>query len=519
MMKTITYKITEDALFMDEQNAMTPELKKKLQGLYNLSLKGNKKDIPEFLALIEKYPRNPQIKNYLSALYSHAGMHEKAEEMNQWILAEHPNYLFAKLNYAQKYLSSKQYEKIPEILGENMELQALYPERDTFHLVELIAFLRISIQYFGAIQDWEQAEIRLEILEELDPDSEGTKQANKIYHNDIMQSAAVRYKREEKEKIITKPVVKKVKQTTEIPQFNHPEVIILYSKDFEIEDGILEQILALPRITLIEDLEKIIIDSIYRYDYHSTKSTSTSFCIHALCLLGELKAEESLSIILFFLSQEEEVIEFYLNDFMTEYGWQIIYQVGQNQLEVLKNFMLEEGVYTYSKSEVSVAVKQIALEQLDRRNEVINWFELVLASYSKASFDDNIVDSDLIGLIIGNVIDIRATKLLFLIKELFDKGYVSVGINGNYKDVEKYIKKAPSSNKEKVQPTHEIYKQILEHWGGFEDEEDADEFERLFEKGKSIEDDYQPIRVEPKIGRNDPCPCGSGKKYKKCCAY
>ena len=25
-----------------------------------------------------------------------------------------------------------------------------------------------------------------------------------------------------------------------------------------------------------------------------------------------------------------------------------------------------------------------------------------------------------------------------------------------------------------------------------------------------------PGRVEPKIGRNDPCPCGSGKKYKQC---
>lgn len=25
------------------------------------------------------------------------------------------------------------------------------------------------------------------------------------------------------------------------------------------------------------------------------------------------------------------------------------------------------------------------------------------------------------------------------------------------------------------------------------------------------------IRREKKIGRNDPCPCGSGKKYKKCC--
>ncbi|MBR0073052.1 MAG: SEC-C domain-containing protein, partial [Bacteroidales bacterium] len=26
----------------------------------------------------------------------------------------------------------------------------------------------------------------------------------------------------------------------------------------------------------------------------------------------------------------------------------------------------------------------------------------------------------------------------------------------------------------------------------------------------------QPVRVEKKVGRNDPCPCGSGKKYKQC---
>jgi len=26
------------------------------------------------------------------------------------------------------------------------------------------------------------------------------------------------------------------------------------------------------------------------------------------------------------------------------------------------------------------------------------------------------------------------------------------------------------------------------------------------------------VRTGPKVGRNDPCPCGSGKKYKHCCA-
>jgi preprotein translocase subunit SecA len=27
----------------------------------------------------------------------------------------------------------------------------------------------------------------------------------------------------------------------------------------------------------------------------------------------------------------------------------------------------------------------------------------------------------------------------------------------------------------------------------------------------------RPLEVGKKVGRNAPCPCGSGKKYKKCC--
>src|SRR5688500_11857814 len=27
----------------------------------------------------------------------------------------------------------------------------------------------------------------------------------------------------------------------------------------------------------------------------------------------------------------------------------------------------------------------------------------------------------------------------------------------------------------------------------------------------------KPVQKGPKVGRNDPCPCGSGKKYKQCC--
>jgi preprotein translocase subunit SecA len=34
---------------------------------------------------------------------------------------------------------------------------------------------------------------------------------------------------------------------------------------------------------------------------------------------------------------------------------------------------------------------------------------------------------------------------------------------------------------------------------------------------KAEESAPEPARVARKIGRNDPCPCGSGKKYKRCC--
>jgi preprotein translocase subunit SecA len=40
------------------------------------------------------------------------------------------------------------------------------------------------------------------------------------------------------------------------------------------------------------------------------------------------------------------------------------------------------------------------------------------------------------------------------------------------------------------------------------------------ERKKEITKEYRASKVivkEKKIGRNDPCPCGSGKKYKKCC--
>jgi preprotein translocase subunit SecA len=54
-----------------------------------------------------------------------------------------------------------------------------------------------------------------------------------------------------------------------------------------------------------------------------------------------------------------------------------------------------------------------------------------------------------------------------------------------------------------------------------EDAKPASEIERQQQAaidGTQADQKLEPIRnMGPKVGRNDPCPCGSGKKYKQCC--
>jgi preprotein translocase subunit SecA len=37
-----------------------------------------------------------------------------------------------------------------------------------------------------------------------------------------------------------------------------------------------------------------------------------------------------------------------------------------------------------------------------------------------------------------------------------------------------------------------------------------------YQAGPAQAETPKPVRAGAKVGRNDPCPCGSGKKYKKC---
>lgn len=99
-------------------------------------------------------------------------------------------------------------------------------------------------------------------------------------------------------------------------------------------------------------------------------------------------------------------------------------------------------------------------------------------------------------------------EFLFLLGE----AYVTCG---ETKQAEKLIRLLEKSSK-RGEKAAKLLQKDLEKGADVLDEIDDPFFWDAFQDEKpTVSQPY--VRMTPKIGRNDPCPCGSGKKYKKCC--
>ncbi len=304
----------------------------------------------------------------------------------------------------------------------------------------------------------------------------------------------------------------------EQPKFHHQEINALYCNGLNIEKEKLDAILNLPRQTLIQDLELVLEDSITRYSYFNNifedqgwNEDEMSFVIHAIFILGELRASESISSIFNVLSQSEDYLELYLEDFLIESLCEPIFKMATNNLQEMKEFMFKPSIDVYAQANIPDVVAQIALHYPDRREEVVNWFSDLIDFFLNSSSDE-----DLITFAICNIVQFSGIELLPKIEKLFEKELVDTDVCGSLTDVKNDMNRSLNANKKNnVLSIFERYDNIISTWAGYREENLLDELEYAKELNSLLATTV--VRTEPKIGRNDPCPCGSGKKYKKCC--
>jgi len=127
--KTFGYEITEEHDFVDKKLGITPEIRDHIQELYFEAHEPERGTVKKLKILIKKYPHIPHFKSFLTAVYDSKGDKIRVYECNKLIQKEHPDYLFGKINLAAQYFEQEEYGKIPDVLGKQMEIQSLYPER------------------------------------------------------------------------------------------------------------------------------------------------------------------------------------------------------------------------------------------------------------------------------------------------------------------------------------------------------------------------------------------------------
>jgi len=106
----------------------------------------------------EKHPLIPEVDNLLIYVYIKLRKLRKVEDLIKESYEKFPNYLFAKINYADQCLRKGQSKNVPIIFDHKFSLKALFPEKKVFHYSEFRGFMVVMGFYHLAIGKRTQAE-------------------------------------------------------------------------------------------------------------------------------------------------------------------------------------------------------------------------------------------------------------------------------------------------------------------------------------------------------------------------
>ena len=525
---------------------------------------GGRSDIVKVENIIKKYPEENSLKNNLSALYNRLGMVEKSVAISEQLLKDAPDYLFARTNVVLSLLNQKKpdFKRAKSLLGAgDKSIRSLYPDRVVFHQDEVTAYYSALGNYLVKTGDVAGAKEILEILLEaaLEDHVATMDLGKKIFFEESIEN--LKHLEEDRKKIRSVesfPTVIFPKSKTP-PLLHHEELKCFYEVDIDsMEEPKLRLLIELPRETLILDLLAILEDSIRRFEVFENNidefdESTTFFPVHSIFFLGALEAEPGLQCILNIFRQGEGFLDFWFGDFLEEFTFQTIFALGKNRLDELKAFVLEPNIASSPRLIVVEVLVQFVLHEPARREEVLDWFRDMLRVLLDNPDDETRFDNEFLSFLVGRLVDIRAIELLSVIEEMFEKGWIFESICGKREEIIQEISLGLDPHVFQPQPQNifEFYSQIYKERGAPRDFSDdnhlkgklSSKVERyLLEIGAAVfsdkeEDDIfnlensfadrrvpeyaNPVetykRESPRIGRNDPCPCGSGKKYKKCC--
>ncbi|HXI69724.1 MAG TPA: DUF1186 domain-containing protein [Verrucomicrobiae bacterium] len=238
---------------------------------------------------------------------------------------------------------------------------------------------------------------------------------------------------------------------------------------------------------------------------------------YALAFLGKWREPRAYPLVVRWLSLPGQQAYDIGGDTVTEWGSRLLASVCDGNLEPIQQLILNREADEFCRGAAVDALAVLAARGERTVPEVTDYFQWLAREGLEREFN-HVWNS-----LASSCADIEAIPVFAELRRAFDEGLIDPGCIGpeELDDVE-------------AEPRGRQLARFRQHHGPFTDVaketrwwnrfSQARKTERSKSESELFEDmppseypEAQPYVAPPKTGRNEPCPCGSGKKFKKCC--
>jgi hypothetical protein len=239
----------------------------------------------------------------------------------------------------------------------------------------------------------------------------------------------------------------------------------------------------------------------------ASEDVSFVFIYH---LLAEWRETSAYRPILRLLRSDPALVDALMDDGITECGARVVAGLFDGDLQPIFAAALDEGADEYVRGQMFDALAMVAQERPGLVPDIRDFLRRFPASASEGT--PSIVWADWS----FAVADLGLADMRDEVRRVYDEGRIDPQL-ARYANFENDLRRALSPVRTELGRRRGLITDTiaeLSTWYCFspaylEREADAARLARVVPAAV--------VSARPKTGRNDPCPCGSGRKYKKCC--
>jgi len=215
--------------------------------------------------------------------------------------------------------------------------------------------------------------------------------------------------------------------------------------------------------------------------------------VHAWRVLGQLRAVEATEPLVRLFGTLDH------DDWTSSELPKVFSLIGPSSIPIIAEFLADSSVDEIARISTPICLERVVLDHPESRDKVIDVLAHQLGTYTTNGPALN-------AFIIGSLTTLKATEAIDVTRKAFFSECVDLTVLGDIEDVE--IEMGLRLTRETPPPDMQLFRSLPSLKPNDSMKNGLDDF-----NADTIKNPFS------NVGRNDPCPCGSGKKFKKCCLH